>query len=154
MVVDWGGGFFFLLRVGWVAGAAPPANYTEYSGNPPSEKVKKLTKITLNRENLSGCLVAGAVANFTDIYETLRGFIEGLRQIKPKPNFPIVVRRGGPRQEEAYKMLEKIAKKEGFNIYLFGSETPISVACQKMVRLSNDYKILNPKHETRIDSYH
>jgi len=131
-----------------------PANYTEYSGNPPAEKVQKLTKIALDREGLSGCLVAGAVANFTDIYETLRGFIEGLRQVRPKPTYPIVIRRGGPRQEEAYEMIKKVAKREGFDIHLFGPETPISVACQKMVELANDYKIRNPKHESRIDSYH
>lgn len=135
-----GGGASLLMMDALSAFGGAPANYTEYSGNPPAEKVEKLTKITLSQEGLSGCLVAGAVANFTDIYETLSGFIEGLGQVKPKPLYPIVIRRGGPRQKEAYEMLTKFAKKEDYDIHLFGPETPISVACQKMVELAEQFK--------------
>lgn len=135
-----GGGASLMLMDAVLDAGGSPANYTEYSGNPPREKVEKLTKITLSRESLSGCLVAGAVANFTDIFETLSGFAEGLKQIKPKPMYPIVVRRGGPRQAEAYEMLAKVAKKEGFDIHLFGPETPISAAARKMVELSREFK--------------
>jgi len=135
-----GGGASLMIMDSVVASGGKCANYTEYSGNPPREKVEKLTKITLDRESLSGCLVAGAVANFTDIFETLSGFAQGLKSVKPKPQYPIVVRRGGPRQKEAYVMLAKFAKKEGFDIHLFGPQTPISVACKKMVELSNEFK--------------
>lgn len=135
-----GGGASLLVMDSVVAAGGAPANYTEYSGNPPREKVQELTKITLAREGLSGCLVAGAVANFTDIYETLGGFVDGLRETRPKPKYPIVIRRGGPRQKEAYEMLAKFAKKEGYDIHLFGPETPISVACKKMVELANQFK--------------
>lgn len=135
-----GGGASLLVMDALFAHGGAPANYTEYSGNPPREKVEKLTKITLSREGLSGCLVAGAVANFTDIFETLSGFADGLKQVKPKVDFPIVVRRGGPKQKEAYEMLEKLVKKEGYDIHLFGPETPISIAAKKMVELSKRYK--------------
>ena len=135
-----GGGASLLVMDALFDAQGVPANYTEYSGNPPREKVEKLTKIVLSREGLSGCLVAGAVANFTDIFETLSGFADGLKQIKPKPNYPIVIRRGGPRQKEAYEMVEKFAKKEGFDIHLFGPETPISVAAKKIVELSGRHK--------------
>ena len=135
-----GGGASLLVMDALLTFGAKPANYTEYSGNPPREKVEALTEITLEREDLCGCLVAGAYANFTDIYETLAGFADGLLKIKPKPTFPIIVRRGGPRQEEAYEMLEKFAKKEGFDFHLFGPDTPISVACKKMAELSKKFK--------------
>ena len=141
-----GGGASLLVMDALLTFGAKPANYTEYSGNPPREKVEALTKITLGREGLSGCLVAGAYANFTDIYETLAGFADGLLQIKSEPAFPIVVRRGGPRQEEAYDMLEKFAKKEGFDFHLFGPDTPISTACKKMAELSERYKRLKIKN--------
>ena len=134
-----GGGASLLLMDALIAAGGKPANYTEYSGNPPGEKVEKLTKVTLSREGLCGCLVAGAVANFTDIYETLSGFVRGLKSIKPQPTYPIVIRRGGPRQEQAYKMLEKVRVKDGFDIHLFGPETPISVACQQMAELSCEF---------------
>jgi len=135
-----GGGASLLVMDALFAHGGAPANYTEYSGNPPGEKVEKLTKITLSRKGLSGCLVAGAVANFTDIYETLSGFSDGLKNVKPKAVYPIVVRRGGPKQKEAYEMLEKLARREGFDIHLFGPEIPISVAAKKMVELSESYK--------------
>lgn len=135
-----GGGASLLVMDAIYASGGRAANYTEYSGNPPREKVAKLTKIALSKENLSGCLVAGAVANFTDIFETLAGFADGLLEFKPKVDFPIVIRRGGPRQEEAYEMLRKLARKEGFDIHLFGPDTPISIAAFEMVKLSNKYK--------------
>lgn len=137
-----GGGASLLVMDSMFAAGGKPANYTEYSGNPPREKVEKLTKIALSREGLCGCLVAGAVANFTDIYETLSGFAEGLKQIKPKPAYPIVIRRGGPRLDEAYGMLKTFAEKEGFDIHMFGPETPISVAAKKIVELADKYKSL------------
>ncbi|OGD94105.1 hypothetical protein A2697_03815 [Candidatus Curtissbacteria bacterium RIFCSPHIGHO2_01_FULL_41_44] len=140
-----GGGASLLVMDAVIASGGRPANYTEYSGNPSREKVEKLTQVTLSRKGLSGCLVAGAVANFTDIYETLSGFVQGLGQIKPKPDYPIVIRRGGPRQKEAYEMLRRVAKKEEYDIHLFGPETPISVACKKMVELSNQFKVQSAK---------
>lgn len=138
-----GGGASLLTMDALIAAGGKPANYTEYSGNPPREKVEKLTKITLSREGLNGCLVCGAVANFTDIYETLKGFRDGLMLVKPKPKYPIVIRRGGPRQEEAYRMLEKLKIKEGFDIHLFGPETPISVAAKKIVEETNRFRSQN-----------
>lgn len=135
-----GGGASLMIMDSVAAEGGKFANYTEYSGNPPREKVEKLTRITLQKEGISGCLVAGAVANFTDIFETLSGFCEGLKAVKPKPGYPIVIRRGGPRQKEAYEMIASFAKKEGFDIHLFGPETPISLACREMVILSKEYK--------------
>ncbi len=135
-----GGGASLLIMDSIAAAGGMPANYTEYSGNPSREKVEKLTKITLNKKNLSGCLVCGAFANFTDIYETLSGFADAISKIKPKVKYPIVIRRGGPRQKEAYEMLRKLAKKEGLDIHLFGPETPMSVAACEVVKLSEEYK--------------
>lgn len=142
-----GGGASLLVMDSVAASGGKAANYTEYSGNPSREKVEKLTKIVLSRPGLCGCLVAGAVANFTDIYETLSGFADGLKSIKPKVAYPVVIRRGGPRQQEAYKMLESLAKREGFDIHLFGPQTPISVAAKEMVELSEQYKRLKIKNK-------
>jgi len=117
-----------LLRFG-----GKPANYTEYSGNPPAELVKDLTKRVLDRRGLKGCWVIGGTANFTDIYETMRGFLDGLKEIKPKPKYPIVIRRDGPRQEEAFLMLQEIVKKEGYDFHLFGSEVSMAESAKIMV---------------------
>lgn len=135
-----GGGASLLVMDSVTAAGGVPANYTEYSGNPSREKVEKLTVLTLSKKGLNGCLVAGAFANFTDIFETLSGFCNGLLKVRPKVTYPIVVRRGGPRQPEAYDMLRKLAKKHSFDIHLYGPETPISVAAREAVSLSQQFK--------------
>jgi len=117
-----------------------PANYTEYSGNPPREKVRQLTKITLSKPNLNGCLVIGGTANFTDIFETLSGFVEGLQSINPRPEYPVIIRRAGPNDKKAFDMIREFADKEGFDITLFGEETPMTKAARIMVEKVNEYK--------------
>ncbi len=113
-----------------------PANYVEYSGNPKSDVVKKLTQEVLSQKGLKGCWVVGGTANFTDIYETMVGFIEGLRLVKPRPTYPIVIRRDGPRQREAFEMLKKVRQEEKFNLHLFGPETSMSASAKEIIRLS------------------
>lgn len=133
-----GGGASMLIMDALIRAGGKPANYTEYSGNPPAHVVKELTIKVLSRPGLKGCFVAGAFANFTDIYVTLSGLLEGLREITPKPTYPIVVRRDGPRKDEAFAMLEQ-AKIEGFDFHLFGSETSMDESAKKVVTLA--YKV-------------
>lgn len=111
-----------------------PANYTEYSGNPPKEVVRDLTRRVLSREGLKGLWVIGGTANFTDIYETMVGFIDGLREAHPKPTYPIVIRRDGPRQKEAFAMLRDVAKKEGFRFTIFDGKTSMAESAKEVVR--------------------
>ncbi len=131
-----GGGASLTAMDALIKYGGKPANYTEYSGNPPKEKVEKLTQIVLSEPNLHGLFVVGAVANFTDIYETLSGFLEALRQVKPKPNYPIVIRRGGPRDQEAFDMLKKV---KDFNLHLYGEETSITESAKIMAELAQKY---------------
>lgn len=113
-----------------------PANYTEYSGNPPKEKVEKLTKIVLSKKNLRALWIVGAIANFTDIYETLSGFLDALRKISPKPDYPIVIRRGGPNDAKAFEMLKKV---KNFDLHLYGQETSITESAKIVTDLSKKY---------------
>lgn len=110
-----------------------PANYVEYSGNPPAAVVEELIQRVLAKPNLKGCWVIGGTANFTDIYETLLGFVQGLRKITPKPTYPIVIRRDGPRREEAFAMLKEAGKKEGYDFHVFGPETSMAESAKIMV---------------------
>lgn len=113
-----------------------PANYTEYSSDPSREKVKKLAKIVLSKPNLHGLWVGGAVANFTDIYETLSGVLDAVRQSKVDSDFPIVIRRGGPRDSEAFEMLKR---QKGYNFCVYGPETSITESTKIMAKLARDY---------------
>lgn len=133
-----GGGVSLACMDSVLEAGGKPANYTEYSGNPPKDKVYKISKLVLSKPNLKGCLVIGGTANFTDIYETLSGFMEALQSLPEKPTYPIVIRRAGPRDKEAFKMVREIIKKEGYNITLYGEEMAITEACKIMVDKAND----------------
>lgn len=128
-----GGGASMMAMDMLIGAGGRPANFTEYSGNPPRSKVKRLTEIVLSKPNLKGLWIVGATANFTDIFETLMGVVEGLRSSTVATKIPIVIRRAGPRDEEAFAMLRKIKKDEGFDLYLFGNETSIGKSAEVMV---------------------
>jgi succinyl-CoA synthetase beta subunit len=131
-----GGGASMLNMDALIRAGGKPANYTEYSGNPPMEVVEELTKKVLSKPGLKGCWVVGAAANFTDIYTTLSGLLEGLKQIDPKPTYPIVIRRDGPRREEAFAMLTEAREHYGFDFHLYDSDTPMIETAKIMVRLA------------------
>lgn len=116
-----------------------PSNYTEYSGNPKADLVKKLTTRVLSQEGINGLWVIGNTANFTDIYETLSGFLEGLESIPQKPKYPIVIRRDGPRGKEAREMVEKFGREKGYDFHIFGSETPMYESAKLIVELAKNY---------------
>ncbi|MDO8602124.1 MAG: ATP citrate lyase citrate-binding domain-containing protein [bacterium] len=135
-VIASGGGASLINMDALLLAGGKPANYTEYSGNPPKEVVTELTKQVFSQPGIKACWVIGGTANFTDIFETMSGFVEGLRQVSPKPIFPFVIRRGGPRADEAAKMLQEFAKKEDFEFYIYGSETPMIATAQYVVDLA------------------
>jgi succinyl-CoA synthetase beta subunit len=118
-----------LMRAG-----GKPANYTEYSGNPPASIVEELTVKILSQPRLRGAWVIGGTANFTDIYETMRGFADGLRRVRPKPTYPIVIRRDGPRQAEAKEMLLRTASEEAFPLTVFGNDVSMAESAARLLR--------------------
>ena len=119
-----------------------PAVFTEHSGNPTGEKVKGLTKIALEYPgDIDAIWVIGGRANFTDIHETLvNGVMAGIRET---PGFdktvPIIVRRAGPRDEEAYQALRKAREEEGYNIFLRGMATSIADSARMVIYQANKH---------------
>jgi succinyl-CoA synthetase beta subunit len=130
-----GGGASMLAMDALLNAGGDPANYTEYSGNPPAEVVAELTRKVLDRKGLTGCLVVGAAANFTDIEVTLSGFLDGLRSLPEKPTYPIVIRRDGPKRAEAFAMLEEARKNEGYDFHMYDADTSIVESAKIMVDL-------------------
>lgn len=117
-----------------------PANYAEYSGNPKADVVKALTKKVLEQEGINALWVIGGTANFTDIYETMTGFIDGLQSLSEKPRYPILIRRDGPRQKEAREMLIKFAKENGYDMHIYGRELPMEESARMVVELAQKYQ--------------
>lgn len=101
-----------------------PANYTEYGGNPPTEKVYKLTKVILSKPGLKGCWHVGGTANNTDIYRTMKGFCQALEEIEP--DYPIVVRRDGPNADKAFELLRETREKLDLDMKLYRNDTSMT----------------------------
>ncbi len=133
-----GGGASVTAMDALISYGGRPANYTEYSGNPTAEKVKKLAQVVLSKPGLAGCWIVGGTANFTRIDITVQGIIDAL--IDTKPDYPIVVRRAGPGAKEAYAMLHDAAKKYGLDIHIFDEYTSITESAKIMVDLWKAYK--------------
>lgn len=134
-----GGGASLACMDALITYGGQPANYTEYSGNPPREKVKRLTEVVLSKPGLIGCWVVGGTANFTDILETLSGFLDGLQTIKPTPAYPILIRRAGPHDKEAFKLLRQAGKEKGYDFHLYGADTPMISTAKLIADLSNKF---------------
>ncbi len=120
-----------------------PAIFTEYSGNPTPEKVKGLTKIALRYpRQIDAVWVIGGRANFTDVYETLiNGIMAGIRET---PNFdrtvPILIRRAGPRDEEAFAQLHKLRSTDGYNLFLRGMATSVANSARMVIHQAKKHK--------------
>lgn len=91
------------------------ANYGEYSGNPTAEETYLYTKNLLSlllksKAKKKVLIVAGGVANFTDVRITFQGIIQALDEVKDqlrKQRVKVFVRRGGPYQEEGLQRMQQ-----------------------------------------------
>ncbi len=138
-VIASGGGASMLTIDLLMSAGGKPANYVEYSGNPPASVVEELTVRVLSVPGIRGVWVVGGTANFTDTYETMKGFLDGLRRVTPKPSYPIVVRRDGPRQAEARELLEEAARTEGYAITVFGPECSMAASAETLLERMNHH---------------
>lgn len=119
-----GGGASIANMDALIKAGLTPANYTEYSGNPPREKVHALAKVVLSKPGLKGLWIAGGVANFTNVEETFHGIVDALDELKP--TYPIVIRRAGPFEKEGMALMEECGKRNNLKMKLFGKETSMS----------------------------
>lgn len=112
------------------------ANYGEYSGNPSEEETYLYTSQVLRLLLASPApgkqlIIAGGVANFTDVAKTFAGIrraiAEQARALKAQNVF-ILVRRGGPNQKRALMAMDNFL--EAMQLYheVFGPEVSISKA--------------------------
>lgn len=110
-----------------------PANYTEYGGNPPTEKVYKLSKVIMSKPDLKGLWHVGGTANNTDIYRTMKGFCQALEE--EKPDYPIVIRRDGPNADKAFELLRETRDKLDLNMKLYRNDTPMTKTAEVLMEM-------------------
>jgi ATP-citrate lyase beta-subunit len=104
------------------------ANYSEYSGDPPSWAVEALTEEVCSLPGVKNIIVGGAIANFTDVKATFAGIISGFRKAKDEGKLSgvkIWVRRGGPNEAAGLAAMREL-KDEGFDIEVFDRYTPLT----------------------------
>ncbi len=127
-----GGGASLTNMDALIASGGRPANYTEYGGNPPTEKVYKLSKIIMSK-NLNGLLHVGGTANNTNILRTMKGFVKALRE--EKPDYPIVIRRDGPQADEAFELLGEVKEELNLNMKLYRNDLPMTESSEKLMEM-------------------
>lgn len=109
------------------------ANYGEYSGNPNTEEVYLYTKNLLglllrSKAKQKVLVIAGGVANFTNIRKTFAGIIRALdseKEVLRKQHVKVFVRRGGPHQVEGLKIMREFLEKEDLLGNVSGPEMPL-----------------------------
>jgi len=111
------------------------ANYGEYSGDPSEaltyEYAKTVLKLMTKKTNPNGkiLIIAGGIANFTNVAETFKGIVRAITEFSNKlqdGNIQIYVRRGGPNYQEGLQMMADCGMSCGLPIEVFGPETHIT----------------------------
>ncbi len=126
-----GGGGSITCMDSLIDAGGKPANYTEFSGDPSDEKMYVLTKQAITKPGIRGCWIVGAIANFSRMDTMMMGIVRAFEEVRPK--FPIVVRRSGPYEKEGFQILRDAAKKNGWDVELFGAETPLTATAKIIV---------------------
>ncbi len=151
-VINPDGALFFLLSGGGgsiviadevqLRGAgAQLANYGEYSGGPTREETYLYTKEILglllaSKAPKKALVIAGGVANFTDVRKTFLGIIDALTEVSGTlraAGVKVFVRRGGPNEAAGLALMKDFLEKETLLGTLYGSETVITQAVEDAI---------------------
>jgi len=111
------------------------ANYGEYSGNPTTQETYEYTKTILKlmtthpNPKRKILIIAGAIANFTDIEKTFKGIIRAITEYQTplrEQHISIYVRRGGPNDQSALKLIKNTCEQLQIPVIVYGPETAMT----------------------------
>lgn len=137
-----GGGSIVIADQAQLEGAGKLiANYGEYSGGPSREETylyaKEIIGLLLSSKAKKKALViAGGVANFTDVKRTFLGIIDALSERAAdlrKAKVRIFVRRGGPNESEGLQLMSDFLGKEELLGSVSGSDIVITKAVEDAI---------------------
>jgi ATP-citrate lyase beta-subunit len=135
-----GGGSIVIADEAEIEGAGKMmGNYGEYSGGPTREETylyaKEVIRLMLDSKSKKKALViAGGVANFTDVKKTFLGIIDALTESAEemrKGNVKVFVRRGGPNEAAGLELMSAFLEKEGLLGSVHGSDIVITKAIEE-----------------------
>ena len=116
-------------------------NYGEYSGGPTREETFLYAREVLGLLITSGApkkalIIAGGVANFTDVKRTFAGIIDALTERSAelrKQGVKVFVRRGGPNEQAGLSMMREFLTIEGLLGAVYGSEAVMTKAVEDAI---------------------
>jgi len=152
-VVNKDGSLFFLLSGGGgsiviadeaqLEGAGKKiGNYGEYSGGPSREETYLYAKeiialMLISSAKKKALVIAGGVANFTDVQKTFAGIIDALSEFAPKlraQKIKVFVRRGGPNEKAGLELMRGFLEREGLLGSVQGSDAVITSAVEGAIK--------------------
>lgn len=110
-------------------------NYGEYSGGPTREETQLYTEAVLRQALVSlapkkAIVIAGGVANFTDVKKTFLGIIDALKKHIDElqaAGIKVYVRRGGPNEKEGLALMKDFLVKNNIYGSVHGSDALLTV---------------------------
>jgi ATP-citrate lyase beta-subunit len=142
LLLSGGGGSIVIADEAQLRGVgAAIANYGEYSGGPTREETylysKEVIALMLDSAAMKKALViAGGVANFTDVRKTFLGIIDALDESKDalrEAGAKVFVRRGGPHEKEGLALMRDFLERHGLLGAVYGSDTVITKAIEDAI---------------------
>ncbi len=111
-------------------------NYGEYSGGPTREETHLYAREVINlllgsRARKKALVIAGGIANFTDIKSTFAGIIDALKESEEKlrkAGVKVFVRRGGPNERAGLEHMRAYLTGAGLLGAMYGSNDVITSA--------------------------
>ncbi len=151
-VLNPNGSLFFLLSAGGgsiviadqaaLLGAGREiGNYGEYSGGPTREETylyarEVLSLLLESKAKQKALVIAGPIANFTDVKQTFLGIIDALTErarTLRTGGVRVFVRRGGPNEEAGLSLMREFLSQEKLLGSVHGSEAPITIAVEEAI---------------------
>lgn len=118
------------------------ANYGEYSGNPSEEETylyakQVLTLLVGSTSQKKVLLIAGGVANFTDVAKTFKGIMRAIAEVAEtlvKQDVAVLVRRGGPNQAKGLADMQAFLQKHNIRRSVHGPEMSLATIVAEAVK--------------------
>lgn len=118
------------------------ANYGEYSGGPTREETYLYSREIIgmmieSKAQKKALVIAGGVANFTDVKKTFLGIVDALKERSEElraQGTKIFVRRGGPNEKVGLQLMRDFLQAEGLLGAVYGSDVVITQAVDDAIQ--------------------
>ena len=142
LLLSGGGGSIVIADEAQLEGAGKQiGNYGEYSGGPTRQETYLYAKevigfLLASKAKKKALVIAGGVANFTDVKKTFAGIVDALSEsadaLRAK-GIKVFVRRGGPNEVAGLALMQDFLKHEKLFGSIHGSDTVITKAVEDAI---------------------